>query len=217
MTHSIKIERVHAHPARLRALLASSWRRERQQAGRRRPDGAGRSGAPRPPPRWLRRVGIQPEISDAMRRACSRPTSRGRPAWAPRHGRPPPCGHPNTRQTLVLPAGNNAGRPAETALGTGVIRDEHLAGEDVNHLVDAVLPAEAAFGAGPGDHRHGAVVAAGNGGRPRLRTTLQNPFRRKRRGNELDSGGICGDDVLRHGAPKIDAVAKVADKSLKIR
>ena len=144
-----------------------------------------------------------PRISDAMRQSLfqarsPRLTSRGTATWQTATLRTSSV----TRHRQVLPEAKNTRiARAEAALGAGLIGDEHLAGEDVDHLVDAVLPAKAALGAGPGDHRHGAVAAAGDRGRLRLRAALQNPFRRERGSGELDGGGICGDDVLRHGGP----------------
>src|ERR1700676_32088 len=41
------------------------------------------------------------------------------------------------------------------------------------------------------------VPGGTKGSRLRLRGAVQDPFRRKRRGREIDGGGICNDKMLR--------------------
>ena len=90
----------------------------------------------------------------------------------------------------------------EPALRTLVVGDEHLARDDVHHLVDRVVPVEASGGARPRHHGRGAVLAARQLARARLRLAGQNPRGMNRRGREIDVGGT-GDDDRRHGSLRI--------------
>jgi len=86
----------------------------------------------------------------------------------------------------------------KSALIAGLVEDKDLARDDVDHLINPVLPLKATLSALPHNNSHRAISAASDFLYMRHWIAIKNPFCRKGRRVQLNSVGCGGNNVFEH-------------------
>jgi hypothetical protein len=84
----------------------------------------------------------------------------------------------------------------KSALNAGLIEDKDLTRDDMDHLINPVLPLEATLSAFPHNHSQRAISAASDLFYTRHWIAIKNPFCRKSRRVQLNSVGCGGNNVF---------------------